>query len=198
MKTDAIAATQFLADREAAGLPAATPAQLARATRLTEQNPLLRGHRSPLGLQMLAVQVPVTRAERRMERARLHQEIEATKADDTKSAEITKQLVDELSARINELTMKPVRIRGNDIKVEASGAAVESFIEANNMTDPLEAAEAIARMSGYASPTLALRRVARFTKTKTASSMPAHIRDKALVLSAIAQASDVIARRAAV
>lgn len=64
---DAIAATRFLDERKEAGLPIPTAAQVARAQRAAE-NPFNRRFRTPLGLQQLALNIPLTSMERRLNR----------------------------------------------------------------------------------------------------------------------------------
>lgn len=65
MIQNAIAATEFRKVLIDADMPVATNEQLKRAKRLIEGNPMLRSKYSPLGLQMLALRIPLSKRERK-------------------------------------------------------------------------------------------------------------------------------------
>lgn len=159
VKHGAREAVQFRRDREEAGLPVPTDAQVERAQRLVEGNPLMRGHHSPLGLQLLALRLPLSKRERRA------------------------------------LELKPHRNRGEHLRVEADPEAVKAFVDANPHMDEREAAQAIGLMHGYTDVGPALRRVDRFTRQADDHRVCSHLRDKMLMLSAIAQGVELIRAR---
>jgi hypothetical protein len=168
MNTNALAATQFLDDRLAAGLPIPTADQVKRAQRMVDGNPTLRSHRTPLDLQMLALNVPLTRKERMANRR------------------------SEEDGGLG-LTLRPDRVRFGDAReIEASPEAVRAYVEANPHLTGQEAASAIAQMHGYTTTEAILRitsRVRRFGEAFAhGKRFPAHIRQKMLCLSAMAQA----------
>jgi hypothetical protein len=68
---DALAAQQFLADRLSVGLPVASFHQVKRAERLIAGNPTLRRYSTPLGVQQLALEMPMTRKDRKIAKIEL-------------------------------------------------------------------------------------------------------------------------------
>lgn len=175
----AIAATQFVADRREAGLPVATPDQLRRARRLIEGNPTIRHHHTPLGMQLLALRIPLSKREKIAQRV-------AEEWDDESQS----------FKQVEGIVLRPTITRtGDRSEVEASPAAVAAWVEANPGMTQLEAAQAIAGMHGYADLTPCVRRVERFTRSTSKTRIPRHLRDKMVCLSAIAQAAELIAER---
>lgn len=172
--TNAIAATQFREDRVEADLPVGTDDQLKRAERAAE-NPLNRRFRTPLGIQQLALNVPLSKYERMLNR----------------------MPKDEGGLG---LTLTPHRNRGDDLKFEADPTNVERFVEANPDMTESEAAAAIAGMHNYTEQGLkhALMRVDRYTRQPDDDRrICSHLREKMVMLSAISQAALLIRNRPA-
>jgi hypothetical protein len=169
----AIAATRFLAERREAEMPVPTDDQVKRATRLIADNPTVRGRfNSPLGIVQLALELPLSKRERRLNRL---------SKDDGGMA----------------LELEPRRVRyGDKREVQAPTERVEQFLEANPTITLPDAVETICNMGGYTTASLpaVLARVERFSNSR-APRPAGHIRDKALMLDAIAQASNLIADR---
>lgn len=162
--TDALAATRFLDDRKAAELPVPTAEQVKRAQRLVAGNPTIRQRNSPLGLQQLALGIPLTRRER--EKNRL--------APDEGGI---------------GLTLEPVRVRtGTAAEIEASLEAVQAMVDAHPHLDGRGVAELIAQRAGYVNLTYAVQRAERYGRSTGKTRIVGHMRSKLLVLSAMAQA----------
>ena len=64
-RVDAIMATNFLRERKEAGLTNPSKDQVKRAERLIQSNPMLSRYNSPLGIQLLAMEMPLTRRDRK-------------------------------------------------------------------------------------------------------------------------------------
>lgn len=171
--TNAIAATRFREDRKEAGLPVATEAQVKRAQRLIEANPRYKGYHTSLGIQQLALNIPLTRFERMLNRLSTEEGGQG-------------------------LILKPEKSRGDNIVVEAGNQAVEAFVEANPTMTEDEATVAIGGMHGYTTSGLqhALKRVDRYTRQPDDNKrISGHLREKMVMLSAIAQAILLIRAR---
>lgn len=172
--SDAIAATRFREERKEAEMPVGTDDQVLRAQRAAE-NPLNRRFRTALGLQQLALNVPLSKFERVFNR-------------------LPK---DEGGLG---LTLRPHLSRGDNIKVEADVTNVERFVEENPTMTEGEAAAAIAGMHGYTEAGLvhALQRVDRYTRQpEDGRRISSHLREKMVMLSAISQAALLIRNRPA-
>jgi hypothetical protein len=155
MNTNAVAATRFREERLEAGLPVATNAQVKRALQLVERNPMLRSNRTPLGLQLLALRLPLSKSEKK------------------------------------ELKLEPKRIRfGDSREVEADPASAKAFVDNNPDMTEREAAEAVARAFGFQGDmNVIIKRVERYSNSPSAgqSRICGHLREKLLMLSAVAQ-----------
>lgn len=167
------AASDFLDDRKAADMPVPTDDQVKRAERMVQQNYALRqAHGTPLGILLLALKLPTTRHDRRAARA-------AALRDKTEAP----------------VELKPIRVADRQEALEASDEAVKAFVEANPHMDAVEAAEGISASQGYRSGP-PLRRLTRWLRSgRPISAMPGHIREKAIIVSAIAKAGEAIALR---
>jgi hypothetical protein len=150
MKTNFLALKSFRDAREAAGLPVATAEQLKRTKRLIEGNPLLRGHRTPLGMELLAMRLPLDKNERRLKA------LEGVKYEpvDVRSDEALKQLAE-------------------------TPAVAQQFFESVNPRDEAEWMEAVCGAKGIDHATLVRqgKRIARFFAGPTRR-VPSHIREK--------------------
>lgn len=168
---NAIAATQFRKDREEAEMPVATPDQLKRARRLVEQNPMIRARFfSPLGLEQLALELPLSRKER------------------------AKNRLGKDDGGIG-LTLEPRIVRtGDAAEFEANADAVEGFVDANPHMDEADAAHAIAGMSGYTDLRPSALRADRYTRGRSHRVWGA-LRARLGMLSAAAQAALLIRER---
>lgn len=173
------AAAQFRSEREQAGLPVATDEQMKRAQRLVEGSPTMRRHHTPLGMQLLALGLPLSKRERVAQRVKVETDDEGNEK------------------RVEGIVLQPHRSRGDHLQVEADAGAVQRFIDANPEMTEAEAAQTIVGMHGYADATSALRRVERWTNSAKKGRVANHIREKAVMLSAIAQATLAIRDRAA-
>ena len=97
--------------------------------------------------------------------------------------------------RAAKIELKPIRVADRQEALEASDEAVKAFVEANPHMDAVEAAEGISASQGYRSGP-PLRRLTRWLRSgRPISAMPGHIREKAIVVSAIAKAGEAIALR---
>jgi hypothetical protein len=167
-RVDAIVASNFLRDRKEAGLPVPTKDQVKRATQLIERNPTLRGRfNSPLGIQQLALEIPLNRRERRINRKELG------------------------------IALEPRRVRtGQEDEIRAPRANVEAWLEARPGMTAQEAGLAIAAMAGYTGPALmgVVKRVERYADSPR-SRLCGHLRDKARMLDAIALSKALIDER---
>jgi hypothetical protein len=169
---NAIAATRFREERLEADLPVGTDDQVKRADRAAE-NPMNRRFRTPLGIQQLALNIPLSKFERAINR-------------------LPK---DEGGLG---LTLKPHFNRGDHLKIEADSSNVERFVEENSTMTEGEAAAAIAGMHGYTNTGLqqAFKRVDRYTRQgEDGRRLCGHLREKIVMLSAIAQATLLIRNR---
>jgi hypothetical protein len=172
--SDAIAATRFREDRLEAEMPVGTEDQVKRAQRAVE-NPLNSRFRTPLGLQQLALSMPLSKFERALNR-------------------LPK---DEGGLG---LLLRPHLSRGDNIKVEADASNVERFVEENPTMTEGEAAGAIAGMHGYTEAGLkqAFKRVERYTRQpEDGRRISSHLREKMVMFSAIAQSAMIIRNRPA-
>lgn len=160
-------AHQFREDRIAAGLPVATQEQLKRA-QLYAVGPN-RHHNTPLGLEQLALRLPLTKQEKFQNR---------TREEDA-------------------VSLKPLRFRQTQPSADAE--QVQGYLASNpGIDDPARAAFDISAMAGYENgPAVALKRVSRYIKSGRKGRVPGHIRAKMVLLSAIAMASELIATRRA-
>lgn len=64
-RVDAIMATNFLRERREAGMTNPSKDQVKRAERLVQSNPMLNRFNSPLGVQLLALEMPLNRRDRK-------------------------------------------------------------------------------------------------------------------------------------
>lgn len=125
--------------------------------------------------------------------------IEASKMAVGRNAHLarTPQLLEELAMQVplsrQERMVKcltPRLARGPNLKMEADPRAVETFVEQARPGDPQELVAKIAQAVGLSSLGAVSRigrRVSRFTRSSQGQRVPSHIRDKAIVLSAMAQ-----------
>lgn len=198
----AIAATQFRREREEAGLPVATKRQVRQAMRIIDSSPTLRGHRTSLGIELMAISLPMTRTDRRLERRRLELELAAVKADDTKTDEQTAELAAPLEARIRSLRIEPRRVRTGDAsEVTADKASAQAFVDANPHMDAVEAGEAVAHAFGYSGDLRkTTARATRFVNSLAARPrrVPGHIRQTLVMLSAMSQVIGLVQAREAI
>jgi hypothetical protein len=173
-QVDAIAATRFLKERDEAGLRNPTKDQIKRAQRLIDGNPTLRGrYNSPLGIQLLALELPLSKRERRLNRLG---------ADDGGLG----------------LELKPRRVRTADEReVQAPTANVQAFLDRNPGITLADAVTSICGMAGYTPATLpiVIKRLDRFGNNNDGRRICGHLRDKARMLDAIAQSKFLIEDR---
>jgi hypothetical protein len=164
---NAIAATVFREQRESEGLPVATKEQRKRALRIAESNPMMRDYHSPVGLEVLALQVPLSRFERvknRDEGIRLQPHV----------------------IRTNDRA-----------EAETPAEVVASFMEGYPDATEYEAGEAIAMAFGFSGDMSHLvKRIDRFSRSNRTVRIAGHLREKLRMLSAMAQAMIIVRERA--
>lgn len=165
MITNAIAAAEFRRVRQEADMPVATPGQIKRALRLVTGNPMHRHMHTPLGVELLALRVPLDRQER--------------KALKLQPARIRGEAI--------EVEARPENVKAFFEAVNPKDAAewVHAVCRATGRTNASVAkvAKRIARFvqsGGYA---------------RSGGRMPTHIRRAAVDMSAIAQGLELIAAR---
>jgi len=174
MLKNALAATRFIDERIAADLPVATQEQVRRAEQLVQGNPRLRSHATPLGLQMLALNIPLSKREK-----------VANRIDRMEKGE-DGQLIDA------SVRLKPTLTRGVHLEVEARPENVKAFFDAASPADEQAWITAVCRATGRLATDVGriANRVRRFVESKgyrSGGRMPKHIQRMAVDLSAMAQ-----------
>lgn len=170
MKTNALVADQFRSTREAVGEPVATAAQLERALKLVQSNPTMRHHHTPMGLELLALRIPLTKREKK------------DKQDCTKGIDY----------------MVPSRTRGTRLQLEANPAIVKKLFDRTNPATPVDWLQAVCEATGRIPSSIGrnAKRVARFIAShEEGGRVPKHIQVMAIDLSAIAQGLALIDAR---